>query len=232
MALHPAVRDGLRTTFRTDFLSIRRNRGLRAVDGEHRTRQIESSVTDDSIAHHVLWHCSSLASSEYATLTEDNGPRMRGIAVLPLGDEPCHIDYDVLCGQDWVPRSCRFNVTLSRDVRRVELRHDERGDWELNGIAAPHLKGCSDIDLGWTPATNTVPIRRLDLEVGETAVIVAAWVRFPELDVIANPQHYTRMAADRWRYRSGEYHFELRTDPSSGLVLQYGDDLWRAVGRS
>ena len=37
-----------------------------------------------------------------------------------------------------------------------------------------HLDGCPDVDFGWTPATNTVPIRRLGLEVGETASITAA----------------------------------------------------------
>jgi uncharacterized protein len=100
--------------------------------------------------------------------------------------------------------------------------------WELDGLPAPDLENCEDIDLGWTPATNTIPIRRLELEVGETASITAAWVRFPELDVVANEQQYTRLADDRWRYRSGDFDFELITDPGSGLVLEYGDDLWRA----
>jgi hypothetical protein len=195
-------------------------------------RDILTTLTDNSLAHHVLWHCSSLASSEHAALTEESGHRVRGIAVLPLEDKPCHVEYDVLCDHAWMPRSCSISVNLPTHVRTIELRRDEIGDWELDGSAAPHLRSCSDIDLGWTPATNTIPIRRLDLEVGETASIVAAWVRFPELDVIANQQRYTRMAPDRWRYRSGEYDFELVTDVSSGLVLAYGRDLWRAVASS
>ena len=117
----------------------------------------------------------------------------------------------------------------TQDVRRIELRSDRIGHWEVNGSAAPHLDGCGDVDLGWTPATNTVPIRRLDLEIGDTATIVASWVRFPELDVIANEQQYTRLAPDRWRYRSGDYDFELVTDAASGIVLAYGEDLWRAA---
>jgi hypothetical protein len=117
----------------------------------------------------------------------------------------------------------------TQDVRRIELRSDRIGHWEVNGSAAPHLDGCGDVDLGWTPATNTVPIRRLDLEIGDTATIVASWVRFPELDVIANEQQYTRLAPDRWRYRSGDYDFELVTDAASGMVLAYGQDLWRAA---
>ena len=99
-------------------------------------------------------------------------------------------------------------------------------------MPASHLDGCHDVDLGWTPATNTVPIRRLGLEVGETASITAAWVRFPELDVVASEQRYTRLGNDRWQYRSGDYDYELVTDETTGLVLSYGDDLWRAVATS
>ena len=66
----------------------------------------------------------------------------------------------------------------------------------------------------------------------QPALPLHAWIRFPELDVVTNQQHYTRMASNRWRYRSGEFDFELVTDVRSGLVLEYGDDLWRAVARS
>src|SRR5579864_1324841 len=60
----------------------------------------------------------------------------------------------------------------------------------------------------------------------------AAWIRFPELDVVASAQRYTRLADNRWRYQSGQYDFDLTTDVASGLVLAYGDDLWRAVATS
>jgi hypothetical protein len=75
-----------------------------------------------------------------------------------------------------------------------------------------------DLDLGSTPATNTIPIRRLALEIGETTDITVAWVRFPELDVVASEQRYTRLATDRWRYQSGDYDFGLRTDVTTGLA--------------
>lgn len=183
--------------------------------------------------HHTLWHCSLLASCEDASLIETrDGYRLHGLVVLPRGDEPCHIEYDVRCDQGWVPKSCGVRVILPMRVLTIELRSDVVGCWELNGAAQPHLQDCVDIDLGWTPATNTIPIRRLNPAAGDTASVTAAWIRFPELDVVANHQHYTRLASDRWRYRSNQYDFELVTDPSSGLVLEYGDDLWRSVGRS
>jgi hypothetical protein len=53
-------------------------------------------------------------------------------------------------------------------------------------------------------------------------------VRFPELDVVCNRQRYTRLTNGRRRYESGDYDFELVTDAATGLVLAYGDNLWRA----
>lgn len=188
-------------------------------------------MTAGRVEHHVLWHCGPLSSSEHACLFEedDGGRRLQGLAVLPLGDAPCHIEYTVSVDRQWRPSGARATIATPSGVREMEIRTDHANGWEVDGVPMPPLRGCGDVDLGWTPATNTVPIRRLDLEVGETATVTAAWVRFPELDVVSNAQHYTRIALDRWRYRSGDYDFELVTDPASGLVLSYGDDLWRAA---
>jgi uncharacterized protein len=178
----------------------------------------------------VLWHCSLLASSEYASLRADGDLfRLHGVVVLPRGDRPCHIDYDIAVNRHWLPLSARATVTTPERVQETSLTSDGAGLWTLNGEPASSLDGCQDVDLGWTPATNTIPIRRLDLPVGEHATITACWVRFPELDVVRSDQHYERLALDRWRYRSGAYDFELATDTATGLVLAYGEDLWQAV---
>jgi hypothetical protein len=188
-----------------------------------------SSPPDHATEHHVLWHCARLASSEHAALFERAGEqRFHGFVVLPAGERPCHIEYEVEL-DNWQTRRAHARVTVASDTRLLELRRDATGAWTRDGAPAPELDGCSDVDLGWSPATNTLPIRRLGLGNGDRATIRAAWVRFPELDVVAAEQHYTRVSDVRWRYQSGAYDFELGVDPSTGLVLAYGDDLWRAV---
>jgi uncharacterized protein len=188
-------------------------------------------MTRDRVESHILWHCSLLSSSEHALLaaSEDGGYRLQGVAVLPLGELPCHIDYAVTVDRQWRPTQARATITTPSGAREIVLRSHHGAGWEVDGELASHLDGCPDVDFGWTPATNTVPIRRLGLEVGETASITAAWVRFPELDVVASEQWYRRLAVNRWQYTSGEYDYQLVTDPATGLVLSYGDDLWRAA---
>ena len=178
----------------------------------------------------VLWHCLPLASSEYASLRQDSDEvHLHGVVVLPRDTLPCRIEYHVVVDRRWFPVSAAVTVTTPLHVHELRLAADASLRWRLNDESAPVLEGCSDIDLGWTPATNTIPIRRLDLNVGESNTITAGWIRFPELDVVKSEQTYERLAADRWRYRSGEYDFELVTDAASGLVMAYGEDLWKAV---
>jgi len=182
------------------------------------------------IEHHVLWHCALLASSEYATLREsESGYQLRGLTVLPREDVPCHVSYEVSADRDWYPVAVIAAFEMPSRTLRMALSLAADGRWTIDGSPAPQLRGCQDLDLGWTPATNTIPIRRLGLAVGETARITAAWIRFPELDIAPNEQRYTRLANDRWRYQSGHYDFELRVDERTGLVLKYGDDLWHAA---
>jgi uncharacterized protein len=187
-------------------------------------------MTSDQVERHILWHCSRLSSSEHALLVEsEDGYRLQGVAALPLGELPCHIDYTLTLDRLWRPSLARATITTPHGAREIVLRSRHGAGWEVDGELVSQLDGCPDVDFGWTPATNTVPIRRLGLEVGQRASITAAWIRFPELDVVASEQWYRRLALDRWQYTSGEYDYQLVIDPATGLVLSYGDDLWRAA---
>ena len=74
---------------------------------------------------------------------------------------------------------------------------------------------------------DTLPIRRLNLDIGEEAEIHVAWVVWPELTVQRVLQRYSRVAEDRYRYRQDHFEAELTVD-RHGLVLEY-EGLWRAI---
>jgi hypothetical protein len=92
------------------------------------------------------------------------------------------------------------------------------------------LAGALDIDLGFTPATNTLPIRRLALTVGASAPVQSAWLRFPELRLEPLHQTYNREAERVFHYRAlvdGEpFEAQLDTD-RFGRVVRY-EGLWEA----
>lgn len=119
--------------------------------------------------------------------------------MAPLADLPCRIEYSVLVDRQWRARHVTSTIVTPAGTRKIEIQSRSNDGWDLDGVSAPYLDGCDDVDLGWSPATNTIPIRRLELDVGESARICAAWIRFPELDVVRNEQSYTRVSSNRWK---------------------------------
>lgn len=177
---------------------------------------------------HAIWRSEQLESTEYFQYGGADGSRsLKGRVIVPHRERPMMISYQVETNLDWSTASATIRyespeLTADMTIARV-------GDvWTLNDEELPHLRGCTDIDLGWTPATNTLPIRRLDLASGETTEIEAAWLRFPELDVIASAQTYQRIDEETWEYRSNGFTATLVTD-EGGFVRRYGDGLWTMV---
>ena len=90
------------------------------------------------------------------------------------------------------------------------------------------------LDFRWTVsfslATNLLPIRRLALPVGQTALVRAAWLRFPECRLEPLDQRYHRVDTAQYRYESGAggeaFRAELRVTPA-GFVAEYSG-LWVA----
>jgi hypothetical protein len=85
-----------------------------------------------------------------------------------------------------------------------------------------------DLDLGFTPATNLFPLRRLALRVGEAADAAAAWLDDEQWILRRLPQRYERRSADAWWYEShlGGYQGLLRVN-DEGFVTEY-PGLWQA----
>jgi hypothetical protein len=86
-----------------------------------------------------------------------------------------------------------------------------------------------DVDLGFTPATNLIAIRRLDLAIGQTTPAPAAHIAFPELRFDRLDQTYQRLDARRYRYTARAYGYDdVLSVTSDGFVMSY-PSLWEAV---
>ena len=153
---------------------------------------------------------------------DDDGVRADGLIIGVADAEPFRLRYSVRCDGAWRVREVRA-VRLDLAVEPVALRADGLGNWTTpEGEPVHGLAGCIDIDLARSPFTNTLPIRRLGLPIGATAGLTMAYIQVPELTVLSDPQRYTRLAADRYLYESGDSDFraELPLD-AAGLVLDY-----------
>jgi len=115
-------------------------------------------------------------------------------------------------------------VTTEAGSRSLGLEADGEGHWrDVAGQARPDLDGCIDIDVWPTPFTNTFPIRRRPMAVGERREFVMAWVSAPELTVRPVRQGYTRLADRRYLHENLDgsgFRAELPVDEDD-IVLDY-----------
>jgi hypothetical protein len=176
----------------------------------------------------VLWQNPFDRSTELCRLTEtDTARSLVGLVLVPVNGSPARVEYRVDADGDWNTRGVRIEVDAATGTRRLELSRDGTR-WLVGGRHDRSLDGCTDVDLRVTPATNTLPIRRLGLGAGERAEIRAAWVGFPDLRVLASEQTYERLGEDRYRYASDGFEAELTVD-DAGVVVRYGEEYWREV---
>jgi hypothetical protein len=179
----------------------------------------------------VAWRRSDeVETDEHCTLTiRDAGLALVGTVLGADGGIPVRIEYRVLADADGMTTAAHVRDLRGFDTRTIALGRDGKGNWTVDGSPARALKGCTDVDLGCSPSTNTLPIRRLRLGIGASRKIQAAWVRFPEFTVVKAAQTYTRLDEFTYRYSSGDFGAELTVD-DDGLVAGYAD--WRRTGLS
>jgi hypothetical protein len=169
----------------------------------------------------ILWQDLATGALDRCRLEAGrDGLRLSGVVLTAAHGTPLEVRYLVEAGPDGLTR--RVELELDGGAVRRVLLADGSGGWRWEGgPELPEVAGSLDVDLTVTPATNTLPIRRLGLAVGQAADLRMAWVQFPGLEVLASAQRYERLAADRWRFSTGDFTAELLVDPD-GLVLDYG----------
>lgn len=178
---------------------------------------------------HRRWRRVDVIGREQAHIEQTlDGWRLTGELVAHEGGARVQLDYTINCDYRWCTRGAVISGVSAGGPVRLVFTADGMGRWTLNRAPLPMVDGALDIDLGFTPATNLLPIRRLDLAVGQRAKVVSAWLRSPELRVETLTQSYHRDAERVFHYHAlvdGE-PFEARLDTDEfGCVLRY-EGLW------
>ncbi|MGH2637078.1 MAG: putative glycolipid-binding domain-containing protein [Gaiellaceae bacterium] len=175
----------------------------------------------------VLWQAVDGGSEVCVLERAGRGWRLRGTVLTHDANEPVELRYAVTVDSAWATTDVELLVAFGGGDLREQV---ELGALWSGKERPPEYRDCVDVDLSFTPATNTLPIRRLGLEVGEEADIAVAWLVWPELRVERAAQRYTRLEKDRYRYAQDDFEAELTVD-ERGLVLVY-EGLWRAVAHA
>ena len=166
---------------------------------------------------------------EHLLLTNDTADSV----VLAVDDEsgPFRLVYRLRWNEAWQLRSADFSLAREGSSRSLSLQTDGNGNWhDGKGRSLAELDGCMDIDIWPTPFTNSFPIRRQPIAIGERRTFRMAWVFGPDLTVRPQPQAYTRVDDRRYLFENLDgsgFKAELPVD-EGGIVLDY-PELFRRV---
>ncbi|MDY7084161.1 MAG: putative glycolipid-binding domain-containing protein [Actinomycetota bacterium] len=193
----------------------------------------------------LFWQRKDTAGSEHVLADTAEGLYARGTA-LAVDPIPYTCRYELRTDPEWV--TAFFDVAVegagwSRSVRldlaagRWRVTTAERGSLDSVLSSAGHagaglpgtedpdlLYGAFDVDLGGSPLTNTLPIRRLGLHRaaadGTAHRLSVAWVLLPSLEVVQADQIYTALGEGRVRFASETFSADLSID-EDGFVVDY-----------
>jgi uncharacterized protein len=168
----------------------------------------------------------------------DGGLSANGIQ-LGAHPTPYRVDYQLDASDGFVTRELELTAVGESWRRQLLVRHDGSGGWsaEVDGDGnplggawdgeLPDLSDALDIDIGFSPLTNSMPILRHELHRQEgSRDFVMAWVSVPDLRVSASKQRYEHLRSDeegatvRFLEVEGDFSAELELD-SDGLLAFY-----------
>ena len=161
---------------------------------------------------------------EHLILTE----RLADSVVIAVDEEhgPFRLTYRLDWDESWCLRVAKLVISTERFNRSLHLCTDGQGHWwHGDGKAIDELEGYMDIDIWPTPFTNSFPIRREGMAVGERRQFRMAWIFAPDMTFHLQPQAYTRLADRLYLFENLDgsgFRAELPVD-EEGIVLDYPD---------
>ncbi len=153
---------------------------------------------------------------------------LEGTAVFRHNGHATQLSYRVLCDADWRTKRGHVRGWIGNDSVKVDIVRLDIGSWAVNGAIAAGLDHCDDLDLGFTPATNLISLRRLSLAVGDAADLTAAWFDVETASLQVLPQRYERRGDTTYYYEAPSFGYTgvLEAD-EVGFVRAY-PGLWDA----
>ncbi len=150
------------------------------------------------------------------------GPgRLRGHTSAVEDGRAHAVSYEIRLDQEWITREVRVTSDTVDGPRSTVLHSDGAGSWTVDGVPAPHLDGLVDVDLEASACTNTLPVHRRTMPVGEVVATSAVYVQASDLLVRRLDQTYRRLDDHRFDYASeGGFRATLTYD-DAGLLLDY-----------
>jgi hypothetical protein len=171
----------------------------------------------------ILWKGIEYESLENCLITiTEAGAQINSTIVGQYNGKIYLVNYQIKTNTTWETVSVTIESLINKQSQHWKLEGDGKDNWQLNDKAVPQFEGCIDVDIPLTPFTNSLPINRLKLAIGETQLIKVIY-----LDLLANEfkpvqQKYIRLKENVYHYENvpNDFEADIIVD-RQGLVVDY-----------
>ncbi|MBD2070535.1 putative glycolipid-binding domain-containing protein [Leptolyngbya sp. FACHB-671] len=161
-----------------------------------------------SLDHTILWQRLDLPGHDICRLWKSTaGWQLSGTAIFLFEQMPCLLAYEVSVNNSWQTCAASVSGFVGQSDVALAIAPTSNGHWSINGIEFQEAAGCMDLDLGFTPATNLIAIRRMALRVEEQSQAPAAWLDFLDFKLKQLEQYYRRVSSYEYEYAAPDVDY-------------------------
>jgi hypothetical protein len=149
----------------------------------------------------ALWRRLDVPGHDAARVSRtESGHALYGQSVFLDPQGPAALRYVLDLAPDWSTREGRITGFLGeRPIDMHVVRHSN--GWTLQGQSFG-MSDVVDLDLGFTPATNMVQLKRANLAIGDAVSFDVAWIDAGDGQIQRLPQEYRRASEFGYDYHS------------------------------
>jgi hypothetical protein len=191
--------------------------------------KIPAGLTNEMNAGHtIIWRRLDRPGHESARVFHRGcNWYLDGTAVFVHDGQPCRLDYLLECDSKWQTQAGRISGWVGNEIIDLSVSVDQEHRWRLSDTECAIVKDCIDLDLNFSPSTNLLPIRRLNLDVGQDATVLAAWLRFPSFRLEPLEQTYRRIDKSTYQYESAGGNFIAQLEVNDARLVTHYPNFWR-----
>lgn len=155
----------------------------------------------------ILWKGIADQSLEYCSITNDkSGIQVHSSIVGSSENIIFKVVYQIELDPNWQVKYYELKAEMS----------DSDNIWSASD------KNCGDIDIPLTPFTNSLPINRLKLSIGQKQIIDVIYIDVLQREIRHLKQFYKRLNKNTYRYENipNDFEAEIKVD-EDGLVIEY-----------
>ncbi len=173
--------------------------------------------------NNLLWTGREYHSLENCLINETNSGVEIFSTIIGYYEEKIYkVDYHIKTNARWETVFFKIISRHSNQQLTTSFDSDGKGNWTNAGKPLELFSGCIDIDIPLTPFTNTLPIRRLQLQPGETREIQVLYLDLLAEQINTVRQQYTCLSATEYHYENipNDFDANIQVD-GSGFVVDY-----------